>query len=183
MAKHCAAFLCRYLTFKNRIIMKTKIFTLFAAMLLLFSANTFAQSETTLDGDVNKDGVVDVADIAAVIAIMAQIEGEAAGVKYYWYVGTENPASIGAVANSTTDKWTELGTSLSGIIKIQAESPATKYGYWFVVIPSTLGFKPFNSNGSTDESGGWTSSTSTISGYTVWSKNDKTTKINQQFHK
>ena len=104
-------------------------------------------------------------------------------INYYWYIGQTSPASIGEIANSTTDKWTELGTSLSGITKIQAESPASKYGYWFVVIPSSLGFKPFNSDGSTDESGGWTSSASTISGYTVWSKNDKTTKINQQFHK
>lgn len=116
-------------------------------------------------------------------SVNVTVKADAQSIKYYWYIGTSNPTSIGTVANSTTDNWTELGTSLSGVTKIQAESPASKYGYWFVVIPSSLGFKPFNSDGSTDESGIWTSSTSTISGYTVWSKNDKTTKINQQFHK
>ena len=96
--------------------MKTKIFTLFAAMLLLFSANTFAQSETTMDGDVNKDGVVDVADIAAVIAKMAQIENEAAGVKYYWYVGQENPANMTSISPIVDDNsspgWRLIGTAV-----------------------------------------------------------------------
>ena len=159
--------------------MKKKLLFVLAAFFILFGTSAMAQVDSTLEGDVNEDGVVDVADIAAVIQIMK----EAQGTTYYWYVGQENPASIGAVANATTDKWTELGTNLSGITKIQTESPASKYGYWFVVIPTSLGFKPFNSDGSTDESGIWTSSNSTISGYTVWSKNDKTTKINQQFHK
>lgn len=161
--------------------MKVKIFALVAAFFMLMGGSAWAQAD--VKGDVNKDGVVNEQDIAAILAIMQEAGGVKEQTKYYWYVGQENPASIGAVANATTDKWTELGTNLSGITKIQTESPASKYGYWFVVIPTSLGFKPFNSDGSTDESGIWTSSNSTISGYTVWSKNDKTTKINQQFHK
>ena len=47
-----------------------------------------AQSET-VKGDVNGDGVVDVADIAAVIKIMA--ENGDIEKKYYWYVGNETP--------------------------------------------------------------------------------------------
>ena len=155
----------------------------FSLLLFFVAAMSVQTVQAQTNGDVNEDGVVNEQDIAAILEIMAEAGGVKEQTKYYWYVGQENPANIGAVANSTTDKWTELGTSLSGITKIQTESPASKYGYWFVVIPSSLGFRPFNSDGSTDESGGWTSSTSTISGYTVWSKNDKTTKINQQFHK
>ena len=46
------------------------IFLTFAAMLLV-SVSAFAQSgETPLKGDVNEDGVVDVADINAIISII-----------------------------------------------------------------------------------------------------------------
>ena len=59
--------------------MKTKIFALFAAMMLLVGTTAMAQSgdtrtsrttETEIKGDVNNDGIVDVADIDAVIAVM-----------------------------------------------------------------------------------------------------------------
>lgn len=53
-----------------------------------------AGSETPLKGDVNGDGVVDVADIAAIIEIMKN-GGETAGeTLYYWYVGPEKPTSL-----------------------------------------------------------------------------------------
>ena len=67
--------------------MKQKLLMMLAALMLL-GTSAMAQSET-LKGDVNADGVVDVADIAAVIAIMAkEAEGE---TKYYWYAGWEEP--------------------------------------------------------------------------------------------
>lgn len=78
--------------------MKTKIFALFAAMMLLVGTTAMAQSgdtqtskttETELKGDVNNDGVVDVADIAAVIAVMHE-QGTVAP-QYYWYVGQTEP--------------------------------------------------------------------------------------------
>jgi len=51
---------------------------------MLMSASAFAQSENNepLNGDVNGDGKVDVADINAVISIMKK--GEAG----YFYLGT-----------------------------------------------------------------------------------------------
>ena len=74
--------------------MKTKFFMLLAAVLL--SASAFAQSENTgtLKGDVNGDGVVDVADINAVIQIMKNGGGTGEETKFYWYVGTEKPTSL-----------------------------------------------------------------------------------------
>ena len=72
-----------------------------------------AQSET-VKGDVNGDGVVDVADIAAVIKIMT--ENGSIEKKYYWYVGQENPASMTSISPIVTDNtspgWRLIGTSV-----------------------------------------------------------------------
>ena len=99
--------------------MKTKIFALMAAMMLLMGTTAMAQNdntkttETELKGDVNGDGIVDVADIAAVIAVMH----EQGTVKqpYYWYVGQENPAEMTSISPIVTDNsspgWRYIGTS------------------------------------------------------------------------
>ena len=87
--------------------MKTKIFALFAAMMLLVGTTAMAQSdntkttETEIKGDVNNDGIVDVADIAAVIAVMNE-QGTVAP-QYYWYAGWTEPteANIGEIINET----------------------------------------------------------------------------------
>ena len=71
--------------------MKTKIISLFAALLMLLSTSAMAQSND-LKGDVNGDGIVDVADIAAVIAIMKQ--NDDGKTKYYWYVGQTMPNAV-----------------------------------------------------------------------------------------
>ena len=105
--------------------MKTKIFALFAAMMLLVGTTAMAQSdntkttETELKGDVNNDGVVDVADIAAVIAVMHE-QGTVAP-QYYWYVGNggdltdpNNPMNNGIATNINADALTfTLNTSNS----------------------------------------------------------------------
>ena len=61
--------------------MKTKKLFLMAAMLLM-SVCTFAQNNNPLKGDVNEDGKVDVADIAAVINIMKNGGGTTDGKLY-----------------------------------------------------------------------------------------------------
>ena len=69
-----------------------KLFTLLAVVLLT-SASTMAQNGNngTLKGDVNSDGLVDVADIVAVIDLIqkGQEEGEAG----YFYLGTTKPTA------------------------------------------------------------------------------------------
>ena len=87
--------------------MKTKIFALMATMLLLMGTTAIAQSDNTkkettegnIKGDVNGDGVVDVADIAAVIAVMH--EQGTVKQQYYWYAGWTEPteANIGELVN------------------------------------------------------------------------------------
>ena len=96
--------------------MKQKIFMLLAAV-LLSSANLFAQSNEPLKGDVNEDGVVDVADVVAVIDIIAKSQNNSE-TTYYWYVGQTDPSTMSSIGttvqSSTTAGWHEIGTSLSG---------------------------------------------------------------------
>lgn len=73
--------------------MKTKKLFLMAAMLLM-SVCTFAQNNTSLKGDVNEDGKVDVGDIVAILKIMKEAGGTAGETTYYWYVGTIKPTSL-----------------------------------------------------------------------------------------
>ena len=160
--------------------MKSKIFTLFAAFVLLFSANVSAQ----VNGDVNGDGAVDVADIAAVIQIMkdtGDIE-----TKYYWYVGQENPASIDEIkdsdiANADNEMgWHLIGTELGsysssnmlhkgggpGTINIDPDYNDVKY---YIALPVGIGIYDGLGNNIT---GYYTlESTSTIMGaqYNVYS--------------
>ena len=67
--------------------MKKKILSLLAAFFMLFGTSAMAQVDSTLEGDVNGDGVVDIADITAVIAIIKQ--NAEANPTYYWHVGNE----------------------------------------------------------------------------------------------
>ena len=77
--------------------MKSKFFTLFAAFVLLFSANASAQ----VNGDVNEDGKVNEQDIAAILEIMAEAGGVKEQTKYYWYAGWTEPtaANIATIIN------------------------------------------------------------------------------------
>ena len=79
--------------------MKQKLFMVLAALMLM-GTSAMAQSET-LKGDVNGDGVVDVADIAAVIQIMKD-NGDIE-TKYYWYAGWTIPTAenIATIVNET----------------------------------------------------------------------------------
>ena len=120
--------------------MKKKILSLLAAFFMLFGTSAMAQVDSTLKGDVNEDGVVDVADIAAVIQIMK----EAQGTQYYWYVGWTKPTSAEQLKTLATG--THNGMSLGGeTSKTSGEKlltnsseigpmiPPTQY---YVVIPS-----------------------------------------------
>ena len=73
--------------------MKTKLNLLLTAVMLLLSANVFAQSGSInpSKGDVNGDGTVDVADIVAVIDIMKNGGGTA--TVGYFYLGTTGPTA------------------------------------------------------------------------------------------
>lgn len=104
--------------------MKTKFFTLFAAFVLLFSANASAQT----NGDVNGDGLVNDQDIAAIISSAREavdVNDDNSAKTYYWYIGQTNPAEMTENApiikkgDDVADAegfcapgWREIGTSI-----------------------------------------------------------------------
>lgn len=71
--------------------MKKKILSLLAAFFMLFGTSAMAQVDSTLEGDVNEDGVVDVADIAAVIQIMKETQGT---TEYYFHIWKEPSTTV-----------------------------------------------------------------------------------------
>lgn len=127
--------------------MKQKIFFVLAALMMLMGTSAMAQSET-LKGDVNGDGAVDVADIAAVIQIMKD-NGDIE-TKYYWYAGwtiptaeniatiinNEYPTASGSTINNKAGK---TATSISGVTmdytKNTLYNSAAKINY-YVVVPN-----------------------------------------------
>ena len=137
--------------------MKTKFFTLFAAFVLLFSANASAQT----NGDVNEDGVVNEQDIAAILEIMAEAGGVKEQTKYYWYVGQE------AV---TADNYTTLAESSS--TKYTTKNYTTeKYGKIYILTPDIVtSIKIFsvNANVYVAESKYSQDTTFNVPGYKLW---------------
>ena len=116
--------------------MKTKFFTLFAAMMLLFGAKAMAQT----NGDVNGDGKVDEQDIAAIIQIMQEAGGVKEQTKYYWYVGQENPANLDESFNPEgVEGWTKLDSTPTSIDVSTKTSDGSKV-QWYLACPSQYGF-------------------------------------------
>ena len=111
--------------------MKKKILSLLAAFFMLFGTSAMAQVDSTLEGDVNGDGVVDIADITAVIAIIKQ--NAEANPTYYWYVGITDPSTMTSISPIVTDTtspgWRLIGTTLpSSETKLFDESNAVNFG-------------------------------------------------------
>ena len=121
--------------------MKTKFF-FFLAMLLMSSVGAFAQSETNtpLKGDLNEDGEVNAADVVVLVDIIMKKNVDPN--KYYWYIGTENPASISNIqSDNTVGGWHEIGSSVSGFVldtntnSIHISEERVPY---YVIIPNGL---------------------------------------------
>ena len=134
------------ITYKNY--MRQKLFMLLAAV-LLSSASAFAQSGNgeSLRGDVNEDGVVNIADIAAVLKIMKDNGGTSGETIYYWYVGQTDPSTMTSISPIVTDNsspgWRLIGTTLPNysssnklwddqITDVNFDST----NYWYVAIPN-----------------------------------------------
>ena len=109
--------------------MKKKILSLLAAFFMLFGTSAMAQVDSTLEGDVNGDGVVDIADITAVIAIIKQ--NAEANPTYYWYVGTEKLASDSEVESK--------GIQISSSSQITNPLTWTSSDYVYFIYPSEFG--------------------------------------------
>lgn len=97
--------------------MKTKLFSILTALFVFCSANLFAQTnnDAIAAGDLNDDGVVDVADLNALFKIIDN-QGTTTEPVYYWYVGQTNPSTMTEISPIVTDKtspgWRLIGTEL-----------------------------------------------------------------------
>ena len=160
--------------------MKTKFFMLLAAVLL--SASAFAQSGNngTLKGDVNGDGVVDVADINAIIQIMKDGGGTGEETKYYWYAGQTQPQNMSSNptvddTNFTVNKWHTLGTATTITKRITGKriTGGTSGHDWYVAVPTSVNLKPTASDLSTPNPTWDNLGTITVNevSYTIWRTN------------
>jgi len=156
--------------------MKQKLLMMLAALMLM-GTSAMAQSET-LKGDVNGDGAVDVADIAAVIQIMKD-NGDIK-TKYYWYAGQTKPTSM---ANNPTQDEITSGTSDTDFkpntwhpLAEDATSIAhtivggTSGNAWYIAVPTSFGFKPTASDLVTPNNTWLTEGTIIVNNveYTLW---------------
>lgn len=124
-----------------------------SALMMLMSTSAMAQSET-IKGDVNGDGVVDVADIAAVIKIMTN-NGDIQK-KYYWYVGQTDPASNSTITSTVGAEGWRL---ISNPNTVSQSNPlfdtttssdeaivGTKSDYWYIALPADKSYKIYDSD-------------------------------------
>ena len=109
--------------------MKQKLFMMLAALMLM-GTSAMAQSET-LKGDVNADGVVDVADIAAVIQIMKD-NGDIE-TKYYWYVGKDSSDKL-----ITTENYKQYCQTVTNYQSTQTFTVDNEYLYVVVLADKTV---------------------------------------------
>ena len=165
--------------------MKAKIVFLLAAFLMLFSVSANAQSGgTPIKGDVNEDGVVDIADINAIIDIMKNGGGTGGETKYYWYVGIISPTDPNNPDENTgNNKWTELTSKPSQIsVNTEMQLPPT---IWYIAIPHSYNFQAYDSTGAAPDTAAFTKSTVTLSGkeYDLFTGNNNVPLVNAVFKK
>ena len=131
--------------------MKKKILSLLAAFFMLFGTSAMAQVDSTLEGDVNGDGVVDIADITAVIAIIKQ--NAEANPTYYWYVGQTNPASMTSITPVVTENgvtgWRKTGSTLTATYEYNStdypiSSDPSQNSMWYYALPENTGLGAFD---------------------------------------
>ena len=165
--------------------MNTKKFFMLLAAVLLSSASAIAQSGNNepLKGDVNGDGVVDVADIAAVIAIIKN--NAALQTTYYWYVGQTDPSTMTSISPIVTDTtspgWREIGTTLptyssSNMLWNGAQNSILFGGRteYYIALPNNT-LKVYNSGGDNEIDGCTSLGTKVINSvtYYVYKRNVK----------
>ena len=165
--------------------MKAKIVFLLAAFLMLFSVSANAQSGgTPIKGDVNGDGVVDIADINAIIDIMKNGGGTGGETKYYWYVGVIPPTDPNNPDENTgNNKWTYL-ISEPSFISVYA-GPQIPPLIWYLAIPHSYNFQAYDSTGACPDIAAYTKSTITICGieYDLFTGTNRAPAVNAIFKK
>ena len=166
--------------------MKAKILFALTSLLMLGSVSLNAQengnssnseSTTQLEGDLNHDNKVDVADITYLVNIIMKNQSEAKDGTYYWYIGIENPSTISNIqTDNTVPGWHEIGTSLSGFELHTTDNQIVLYttntrSSYYIVIPNELNIYD-EDNASALYS--FTSVACNITGYKAYQYNNQT---------
>ncbi len=118
----------------------------FSLLLFFVAAMSVQTVQAQTNGDVNGDGKVNEQDIAAILEIMAEAGGVKEQTKYYWYIGTENPAETQTIApildenDRTSPGWRLIGTSIpNDETKLFDESETINFGaqvIHYIAIPT-----------------------------------------------
>ena len=138
----------------------------FLALLLFFVAAMNVQTlSAQTNGDVNNDGNVNEADISAIIEIMKEANG-VGPKKYYWYVGTVNPAnmtppSVGN-ANATLCEWTLISSKPTEIAVYKTDENWDEHR-WYIAIPEEYGYSIYD-NANNNITSQFTKTSGTIAG-------------------
>ena len=169
--------------------MKTKLIITLTALLMLVGISAQAQTDnqtranaesTELEGDLNHDNKVDVADVTYLVNLIMKNQSEAKDGTYYWYIGVENPASISDIqTDNTKPGWHEIGSSLSGFVfdtnnqanQITLVENATSMDdavQYYVVIPNGLSIYNGLNYNMIDDLHNFTPVTCNISGYNAY---------------
>ena len=126
--------------------MKQKLLMMLAALMLM-GTSAMAQSET-LKGDVNGDGAVDVADIAAVIQIMRSEVVANRQTVHYLYVGVTDPTTLSplVVGNEKLDEWSEIVITPTSLKFYKTDENWDEH-YWYLAVPAEYGFNVYDNGG------------------------------------
>lgn len=123
--------------------MKTKKLFLMAAMLLM-SVCTNAQSETPLKGDVNEDGMVDMADVSFILNIIREKAKQNQPETEYFIYAAQTPPSAEQNPKDNVLQHTGSGRQAPGWYSLGTTIPSTIMRSftsddrvdWYVAVPT-----------------------------------------------
>jgi hypothetical protein len=107
--------------------MKTKLIITLTALLMLGGISAMAQGSNP-KGDINEDGVVNAADVVALVNIIMNGEGTSGDTKYYWYVGPDMLTSETVPGSGTVYPMTTTADSQTGWHIIEGEPTSIETG-------------------------------------------------------
>ena len=125
--------------------MKSKLIITLTALLMLGGISAMAQGSFP-KGDINEDGVVNVADIVALANIIMNGEEPSGGTKYYWYAGPDMLTSETVPGSGTVYPMTTTADSQTGWHIIEGEPTSIETGdlanpekiNWVLAVPTAL---------------------------------------------
>ena len=172
--------------------MKAKILFALSALLMLGSVSLNAQevgnssnseSTTQLEGDLNHDNKVDVADVTYLVNLI--MKNKDGGDSYFWYLSNEpltednTPHDIQAQDAEDHKGWRELDPNTSSLRTPYVETDNGGQAHWCIAVPASLGFNTIVNTANIDITNQFNPSNITVDNveYNVWIMDDTTSKI------